>query len=308
MFPSSPYRPLRLVALPLLAGLCILSCGDDPVTPGGGNGGAGAPGPPTNFEIFGYQDNAIMLRWEPPVLGNTAVQGYKVYGSAYASGTTKLLDNTTNTSIIHDSFDQDRNDHSTFSYYVKAYNDNGESAATEVLSTIPIKTTGIIIYERHLDSASNLDQESGVVFDRDTHFGSAYEESVPLMSFPRDVDFYLTDFEPGCCGADFHFCSIAHGSYASPDSSSIADFGGALNDCEFWFSTNPTAFPVAVDSRSQSAYVKSLPVQEGYFSIYTFDHHYAVMKVKGPVDTASGYVELEFWFQPITDFVVFGQP
>jgi hypothetical protein len=286
------------VLLVVTAGAIVGGCEDDSTEPPRKD----VPGGVENFEIFGTAHTGVLLRWEKPVLGNPRIDGYYIYFDPGEGLALTRIGGTAYTTYIHDSWDAGLGTWVTGTYCITAYNDEGEGERSKSLSTFPKQSVCAVLWELDRNLAAPSSERAGILFNDD---GYAMDISVMSFADATSIEFYLTDFAVGCCDpGGLYLCSMAYGSYQSPDADRIGDFGGELRESGFLDTANSHDFPVVVNSKDGSPYATIMRLNEDYLSIYTSDHHYAVVRLCGPINPADPFVELEFWYSPIEDYGV----
>jgi len=239
----------------------------------------GIPSPPTGITIEASSNGLqVVLSWEAP--GDT-VDGYIIYFRGVNKPDFTVVETVYTTSRTVDPLGE------TGDYYVTAFNKSGESDPSEKVSTVPVYTSSISVYE--LNDPGGY---AGYGWSRSTGSGSSYSM---IQSSSIDVtDFYVTDWATGYSGPTFYL--------ASPDA--VSEDGGNQGGVPSgdwkttWISeiTSEDANGTLPSHEEYTNYEEA--VGNSYYAVYTNDNHYAVVHIVGEV-SSSGTMNVETWFQLI---------
>jgi len=237
------------------------------------------PSPPTNLSLAASSDGIkVVLSWEA---SSDEVSGYIVYFKALGQTDFVAQDTVTSTSFTHDPNGE------TGYYYVTAYNDAGESDPSEQVSTVPISTGTVTVYE-----FDNPAGPAGYGWDRTVGTGAAFPMG-DTASVPS-VDLYVTDDAVGQAGPYYFY------------SPSLAPQDGGAGS---WLPPGPWKQSYfkeiepdeanGIVPEAENNYIEGVElVGNSYYAVNTDDNHYAVVLIDGEV-APDGTVNLKSWFQMV---------
>jgi hypothetical protein len=157
----------------------------------------------------------------------------------------------------------------------------------------------------------NSNVYSGFGWDRDSGTGATY--TMGYASNANRVDFYITDWWAGFAGPDYHAASPDWGPY-EPGGTGLVPVG-PWRPNGFTYLSEGEQLPLPAFDTSR--YTSNLRLRLGSTlaavvctdtiiiadttdTFVTVTRHYALLKLGSP-DTVSGTVQVETWFQPISD-------
>lgn len=256
--------------VPLLLAIILLGCKEEEKI---------VPSPPTNLSLQASSDGLkVVLSWEA---SSDPVDGYILYFRGLNQADFQVVDTITGTSATHDPSGE------TGYYYVTAYtSDGGESDPSEQVTTVPVHTSPLTVYE-----LNNPSGYSGYGWSRTSGSGATY--SMVQSSSIAVTDFYVTDWDVGYTGPM---------DIASPDE--VTNDGGNQGGVP---SGNWKTTGILEISSSEFEETGILPDKADYenyaeckantyYAIFTVDtENYAAIYLTG--DVSSGSVNVESWFQ-----------
>jgi hypothetical protein len=265
-------------------------------------------GPPTDPVLTAASDTTVRISWSAPAGG--VPDSYVV---AFAeTGTSAWLDfGTANDSATHA-------DHNplgrTGRYRVTAIFGGRFYSATETPTSAPVHTDVIQVGE--LNSAAY----SGYGWERDRGTGSAF--TMGYANNASHVDFYITDWATGFAGPAYSMASPDWGPY-EPGGSGLVPVGSWRPNAFTYLSEGVQSPLLPFDSTRYANNLKlgldstlaavvctdtaiTIDTTVAVDSVITIDtfvsviRHYALVKLGSP-DVANGTVQIETWFQRISD-------
>ena len=260
--------PIVSIAIVAVAALVVVQC--DALL-------GGAPG---NITITAASDSTIQVSWTSPTEGTP--DKYIIYFKAVDAGSYTQLDETTATVYVHDPMG------ATGTYKVEAQFGTDTYTGTTFPTSVPAENTAQTVSE--LNGAGN----SGYGWDMTD--GDAMTYSMTDAGSAPNVDLYFTDWATGYAGPQY--------SVASPDMAESDPGNTGFVPSASW-KVNGFSDPVADENgplprHQQTTYFNYTDVTQTPLIVgcYTEEGYYAMVKVNS-VNTGSGEVELESWFQLI---------
>ena len=268
----------RILALGILSiAFVITGCGDEE-----------AGSAPQNFAIVATADGlSVVLTWDEPVDGqpdNYIVYFREVNTTDWLIGATLDGDVTT---LTHDP------NEATGDYYVAA-DFGGVEYESGILTTIPVHTASMVIYE--LEAAGNSGHGWGLSSDfTGTTYSMADDANAAL------VDLYITNFLDDPMGGPWP----APWSIASPDlapNDPGGSFVPAASWRQNWFSdpiTDPQAALPDYGPTTFFNYTENIQTDPTYIGVYLgTEEHYGLVMFSG-VNPGVGTINIEAWFQTV---------
>ncbi len=236
--------------------------------------------PPTNLRILA--DNSgkmVVLIWEASLTEN--IDGYRIYFKPIGGQFEQIatLDPSVTQTAINPLGE-------TGYYHVTAFRGEIESEPTEDVSTIPIHTSSMTIYE--LDSGGN----SGCGWNRETGEGMTYAMNVSANA--RYVDFYMTNFATGYSALPYYLSSPDISQF-SRDSIVIPNAPWKVNG--ILSISSELADSLLPAPGNYYAYVELLG--DSYYAVHAEDNYYGVIHTINPPNISDGTQSIETWFQLI---------
>jgi hypothetical protein len=271
-------------------------------------------GPPTELRLSAASDTTIRIRWTVP--GGSLPDSYVI--AFMETGTSAWVDvgSATDSAIQADHNPQGRTGH----YRLTAFFGSKSYSSTETPTSAPVHTGSTTVGE--LNSAVY----PGFGWDRDSGGGAIF--TMGYASNADRVDFYITDWSTGFAGPDYYA--------ASPDWGPFEPGGAGFVPVGPWrpngfiylpeggqlplplFDSTRYANNLKLSRDSTLAAVVCTDTAVAFDTILVIDttsvidttikvdtlatvvRHYALMRFSNP-DTVSGTVQVETWFQRISD-------
>jgi hypothetical protein len=235
----------------------------------------GAPG---NITIAAATDSTVQISWTAPTEGTP--DKYLVYFMAVDANSYTQVDETSATVYVHDPMGK------TGRYKVEAQFGSDTYAGSTNPTSVPAENATMTVAE--LNAAGNAG------YGWDMTDGDAATYSMTNAGTAPNVDLYITDFALGYAGPTY--------SVASPDMAE-SDPGNAGVVPNAAWKVNSFSNPVANEDgplpmHSQTTYFNytDISTEPMLLGAYTEEGYYAMVKT-GSVNTASGEVPVESWFQ-----------
>ena len=256
-------------------------------------------GPPTDLLLTAASDTTIRISWTPP--GGSVPDSYVI--SFMETRTSTWLD----VGSAADSATQA--DHNppgrTGRYRVTAVFGGRSYPATQTPTSAPVHSGATAVGEL------NSTVYSGFGWDRDSGTGSIF--TMGYASNARRVDFYVTDWSTGFAGPDYYVASPDWGPY-EPGGSGVVPVGpwrprgfSSLSGGEQspLPAFDSTRYANHLELGSDSTLVAvvctdTIVTSDTTDTFVTVSRHYALVKLGSP-NVASGTVQVETWFQRISD-------
>jgi hypothetical protein len=229
----------------------------------------GPPQPPSNLRVEAANNGeSVSLQWDP---SPSAVDSYFIYFRSLESNDFVVLGSVTSTSFLHNPSGN------TGTYYVTAFSyDGGESYPSDSVSTIPVHTDTLWVYE-----FDDPDGPAGYGWDKSTGQGERYPMS-ESSSIPK-VDFNVTDTLPGQNGPYF---------LMTPDFAPYDRGAGSWLPEDGWRKSANGLLPVAENNYVSFANL----IKNSYYAVNIDDgNYYAVLLIRDI--TPEGTILVESWFQ-----------
>jgi hypothetical protein len=253
-------------------------------------------GPPTELLLTAASDTTIRINWTAPA--GSVPDSYSI--AFMETGTSVWLDvgSATDSATQADHNPRGR----TGRYRVSAIFGSRSYAATQTPTSAPVHTGATAVGE--LNSAVY----SGFGWDRGSGTGAIY--TMGYASNADRVDFYITDWSTGFAGPDYYVASPDWGPY-EPGGTGFVPVGS-------WRPNGFSALSAGVQSPlpafDSTRYMNNLELgsdstlvavvcTDTTVTADTFvmvSRHYALVRLGSP-DTVSGTVQVETWFQRISD-------
>jgi hypothetical protein len=244
---------------------------------------------PQSFLLSAATDSTVELFWTAPT--QATPNCYNLYFKDVAETSLTFVGTTSSTMTFHDP------QGATGLYAVSAVYDGGECFCAETLSTVPVHTSEMTLFEINVDSS-----RCGYGWNRFT--GRAGVFPMTQSIFVDSVDFYLSDLWVGHSGTWY--------AVVSPDKASQIDTGAAgIVPNAAWRQSGFTN-PLHDAQRPLPAYqpppyatyfiytvVEQAPCYIGLYTIGEIDKHYALIQVNG-MDILAGTAQVEAWYQLVT--------
>ncbi len=248
--------------------------------------------PPKNLKISSANNGlAVRLSWEAPDSG--IPDGYIIYFKSIFDSVFRPIDTT---AALYDIIEPGD---TTGYYYVRAYMfDIGESDSSNVVSTVPVLTRNIELYEFDLEQPPLYN--SGFGFD--TLTGVGYTYPMRDYTFCPKIDFYLTNLDTGWAGT-YYFMS-PHRVYSFPHDSSLMNFRCDFKRTKFdrlpypmWDYILPPldqgglfGIPIMVNNFVEALLIE-VCTDQGYYGLLFID--------PTAIDTINGRVRFDAYFQKV---------
>ncbi len=233
--------------------------------------------PPAGLTLRPASGTGVRLHWHGGRNSDSTV--YRLWFRPF-DGTFTLADSTAATSIYHDPIGW------TGDYTVSAARDGGELFAADTLTTRPVATDTVKLYEL------NVRDPSG--FGWDTAGGRGAARPVRDPGGAALVDCYFTDRGPGQSGPIYYLSSP----HIGPE-----DPGGLIPEGQWrrtgllqLFGNGQDPLP-EYDSLLYSN-LADVSTQELHVAVYTADGFYGLLRSMG-ASPDTGTVKLLAWFQPV---------
>lgn len=241
-------------------------------------------GPPTEVRLSASNDSMVLVAWSAPA--EASPQRYVVSFMPLGQSEFGFVGETSDTLLEH------LPSGVTGQYRVVAQFDGSECEAAARPSTVPVLTDTVALAE--LDASGN----SGFGWDTVSCRGRTW--AMGRSSSNNRVDFYLTDFAPGCLRPDLAFASPSMGP---------SDPSGRVPVAP-WHSTRFAPLPdeqTPLPTYDVSLYLNYCQIDSPPFLVgcRTEGGHYALVKVTGMNRTA-GEVQLVAWYQPVRGLRLIG--
>lgn len=245
------------------------------------------PSPPTNLSLGATSYGVgVILSWEA---SSDPLDGYIVYFKALGQTDFKVADTVTGTSYQHNPNGE------TGYYYVTAYKSGaGESDPSEQVSTVPISTGDVKVYE-----FDNPAGPAGYGWDRTVGTGGAF--SMSDTASVSLVDLYVTDDAVGQNGP-YYFYSPS----LAPQDGGVGSWlpQGAWK--ESYFKDISPDIANGILPAAENNYVDGIELTgNSYYAVNTSDNHYAAVLIDGEVGT-DGTVQIKSWFQKVPGLRLIG--
>jgi hypothetical protein len=273
----------------LLTGLLVLAAGC----------GNLSEGPPTELLLTAASDTTIRISWTAPA--GSVPDSYVI--AFMETGTSAWLDagSATDSATQADHNPLGR----TGRYRISSVFGSKPYPATQTPTSAPVHTGAIAVGEL------NSTVYSGFGWDRDSGAGSIF--TMGYASNADRVDFYITDWSAGFAGPDYYVASPDWGPY-EPGGSGLVPVGSWRPN---GFSPLPAGEQLPLPAFDSTRYANNLRLSSDSSllavvctdttvtadttdTFVTVNRHYALVRFGSP-DTVSGTVQVETWFQRISD-------
>ncbi len=237
------------------------------------------PMPPTGLELNATSDGlGVILSWDA---SSDSVEGYIVYFKPTGQTEFSVIDTVQGTSYTHDPQGL------TGTYYVTAFNKSGESDPSGQMTTIPIATGDVVVYE-----FDNPEGPAGYGWDRDAGTGAAFPMSDTASI--KAVDLYVTDDASGQNGPFFFFSPNL-----APSDGGAGDWLPQGNWHQSYFKEISPDEANGTLPLAENNYIDGIQIAgNSYYAVNTYDNHYAVVLIDGDV-SPNGTVHIKSWFQMV---------
>ncbi|OYD15034.1 hypothetical protein CH330_06855 [candidate division WOR-3 bacterium JGI_Cruoil_03_51_56] len=234
--------------------------------------------PPRNITLVASSGVNVRLRWQTG--RNSDSVKYDLWFRPLGSDEFKLIETVMGNTVFHDPSG------GTGDYTVSARREGEEVFAADTLSTIPILTDTLMLYE--LNTAG----KAGYGWDRLNCLGSLY--SMEDSTQAPFVDFYFTDLEPGSSGPCYYLASP----HIGPDDPGGLVPGGSWRRSGLLDLWGNIQGPLPAYDSLFYTNIADVTVSETYVAIYTADRHYALVFAAGP-NPGSATIPVVCWFQKV---------
>ncbi|GEM_PF-1507199 len=248
--------------------------------------------PPRNLKIASANNGLyVKLTWEAPDSG--IPDGYIIYFKSIFDSTFRPIDTT---AALYDIINPGD---TTGYYYVRAYIfEIGVSDSSNVVSTVPVLTRDIELYELDLEQPPLFN--SGFGFD--TLSGAGYTYPMREHTFCPRIDFYLTNLDTGWTGT-YYFMS-PHRIYRFPHDSSLINFRCEFKSTKFDRVQYPMRDHILPPLEEGGLF--GIPIMVNNFvealliEVCTGDGYYGLIYIDPTaIDTVNGKVRFDAYFQKV---------
>jgi hypothetical protein len=259
-------------------------------------------GPPTDLRLTAASDTTIRISWIAPV--GSVPDSYVI--AFMETGTAAWLDggSATDSATQADHNPQGR----TGRYRISALFGGKSYPATQTPTSAPIHTGATAVGEL------NSTVYSGFGWDRDSGTGAIH--TMGYASNADRVDFYLTDWSTGFAGPDYYVASPDWGPYEPggsgfvpvgrwrPNGFSALSAGGQSPLPAFDSTRYENNLKLGLDSTFMAVVctdtIVTADTTDTTDTFVSVSRHYALVRLGRP-DTVTGTVQVEAWFQRISD-------